>query len=107
MAVPDLPPFGPGLISRPSGGGLRLLADDTPAEVEDRQIEAWRRMSAAEKAALVSGLTQATFVMARAGLRHRYPAATERELFLRMAVLTLGRELAERAYPDVGSLTEP
>jgi hypothetical protein len=85
----------------------RPLADDTPAEVEERQIDAWRRMSTAEKAALISGLTHATFVMARAGLRQRYPGASERELFLRMAVLTLGRDLAERAYPDAGSLTEP
>lgn len=85
----------------------RPLAEDTPAEVEQRQIEAWRRMSTAEKAALVSGLTHATFVMARAGLRQRYPGASERELFLRMAVLTLGRELAERAYSDVRSLKEP
>jgi hypothetical protein len=86
---------------------LRPLADDTPAEIEERQIEAWRRMSTAEKAALVSGLTHATLVMARAGVRQRYPSASERELFLRMAVLTLGQELAERAYPDVRSLTGP
>jgi hypothetical protein len=85
----------------------RPLAEDTPAEVEQRQIEAWRRMSTAEKAALVSGLTHATLVMARAGLRQRYPGASDRELFLRMAVLTLGRELAERAYSDVRSLKEP
>ena len=84
----------------------RPLADDTPAEVEERQIEAWRRMSTPEKAALVSGLTNATFVMARAGIQHRYPGASEREVFLRMAVLILGRELAERAYPDARLLTE-
>jgi hypothetical protein len=85
----------------------RALADDTPLEVEARQIEEWRRMSTAEKAALISGLTNATFVLARAGLRRRHPAASERELFLRMAVLTLGRDLAERAYPDARSLTQP
>jgi hypothetical protein len=85
----------------------RPLAADTPLEVEDRQIEGWRRMSTADKAALVGGLTNATFVLAKAGLRHRYPGASERELFLRLAVLTLGRELAERAYPDTHLLPEP
>lgn len=59
----------------------RPLAADTPREVEDRQIEAWRCMPTADKA----------------GLRVRYPTASERELFLRLAVLTLGAELAERA----------
>jgi hypothetical protein len=87
--------------------GSRPLADDTPIEVEERQIEEWRRMSTAEKAALISGLTNATFVLARAGLRRRYPGASDGELFLRMAVLTLGRDLAERAFPDARSLTEP
>ena len=83
------------------------LAADTPAEVEARQVEAWRRMSPAEKAAIVAGLTNATFVLARAGLRQRHPNASERELFLRLAILTLGPELARRAYPDAHSLTEP
>jgi hypothetical protein len=83
------------------------LALDTPVEVKARQIEEWRRMSPADKAALVAGLTNATFVLARAGLRQRYPDASDRELFLRLAVLTLGADLARRAYPDAGTLTEP
>jgi hypothetical protein len=82
------------------------LAADTPVEVEDRQIEAWRRMSTAEKAALVSGLTNAALEMTKAGLRDRYPEASERELFLRLAVLTLGTDLADRAYPDARWLPE-
>jgi hypothetical protein len=82
------------------------LAADTPVEVEDRQIEAWRRMSTAEKAALVAGLTNAALEMTKAGLRERYPEASERELFLRLAVLTLGTDLADRAYPDARSLPE-
>lgn len=84
----------------------RPLAADTPAEVEERQIAAWRRMSPAEKAALVTGLTNATLTLARAGLRERYPHASERELFLRLAILRLGRDLAQRAYPDARSLAD-
>lgn len=61
-------------------------------------------MTPADKAALVSGLTQAAFDLARAGVRHRYPDATAREQFLRLAIVTLGEDLARRAYPDIAAL---
>jgi hypothetical protein len=83
---------------------MARLAVDTSAEVEERQIQAWREMPPPDKAALVAGLTNATFVLARAGLRERYPGASDHELFLRLAILTLGRDLAGRAYPDARSL---
>jgi hypothetical protein len=87
--------------------GLRPpLALDTPVEVENRQIEEWRRMSSAEKAALVAGLTNATFVLARAGLRERYPGASEREVFLRLAIQLHGPDLAQRAYTDARPLVD-
>jgi hypothetical protein len=66
-------PCGAAHVDRPCGPVGRPLADDTPIEVEERQIEQWRRMSSADKAALISGLTNATLVLARAGLRRRYP----------------------------------
>jgi len=59
----------------------RPLARDTAVEVERQQIEQWREMSSADKAALISGLTNATFVR--------------------------GRDLAERAFPDARSRPEP
>jgi len=62
------------------------LSFDTPADVEERQIERWRQMSTVEKAALIFGLTNATFVMARAGVQQRHPDASPREVFLRLAV---------------------
>jgi hypothetical protein len=79
---------------------------DTSPEVEQRQIEAWRQMPAARKAALVTGLTRAAFEMTMAGVRQRYPDATPRERFLRMAILVLGRDLAGRAYPDSAGVTD-
>jgi hypothetical protein len=82
------------------------LAADTDAATERRQVAAWRAMSPAQKAATVSGLTTATFEMARAGVRHRYPDAGPREQFLRLAILTLGADLAVRAYPDAAGLVE-
>jgi hypothetical protein len=76
------------------------LALDTSPDVERRQIEAWRRMTPAEKAALVTGLTQAAHALAWAGVRHRHPTASPREQFLRLAIVTLGSDLASAAYPD-------
>ena len=74
---------------------------DTPQDIEHRQIEQWRRMSAAERAGLVSGLTAMAYELALAGVRHRYPTASPREQFLRLAIVTLGRDLARRAYPEI------
>ncbi|HVZ20231.1 MAG TPA: hypothetical protein VG871_04175 [Vicinamibacterales bacterium] len=82
----------------------RALAFDTSSEVERRQIEAWRLMSASDKAAIVSGLTQAAYELALAGVRARYPDASAREQFLRLAVVTLGHDLALKAYPEIAAL---
>lgn len=79
----------------------RRLAEDTDADVEARQIAGWRRMTDREKAALISGLTQASFAMALAGVRQRWPDASAREHFLRLAIITLGVELATKAYPEI------
>jgi hypothetical protein len=40
-----------------------------PVEAERRQIERWRQVSPAEKAAVIAGLTNATFTLVRAGVR--------------------------------------
>lgn len=84
---------------------LQRLAADTDAEIERLQISGWRAMPPAQKAATVSGLTEAMYEMARAGVRHRFPGASPREQFLRLAIQTLGRDLATRAYPDATTLT--
>jgi hypothetical protein len=80
------------------------LSLDTPPDIEARQIDAWRRMSAADKAAAVAGLTEAAFAMTSAGVRQRHPGDSAREHFLRMAIVILGAELACRAYPDAARL---
>jgi hypothetical protein len=76
------------------------LSLDTSPDIERRQVESWRRMSPAQKAALVTGLTRAAWDMTAAGVRHRHPTATPHEHFLRMAVIVLGPEMACLAYPD-------
>lgn len=80
------------------------LASDTSPDIERRQIEAWRRMSAAQKASLVTSASRAADDMARAGIRARFPGASEREQFLRLAILKLGDELARLAYPEIDQL---
>lgn len=61
-------------------------------------------MTPAEKARLIVATSQAARDLALAGIRDRYPDATPREQFLRLAILTLGRELAGRAYPEIDRL---
>jgi hypothetical protein len=82
-----------------------VLAADTTADVERRQIEAWRRMSAAEKLRLVSEATEAVTRLALAGIRRRHPEASERECFLRLAAIRIGVENTRRMYPDARELT--
>ena len=84
-----------------------LLARDTTLEAERMQVDAWRTMSPADKAALVGHATRATLDLAMAGIRHRHPAASPRECFLRLATLTLGRTLACSVYPDAAELDVP
>jgi hypothetical protein len=77
---------------------------DTSPEVEQWQIESWRQMSPAQKAAAISGLTGAAFAMTAAGVRRRHPDASPREQFLRVAIIVMGRDLAILAYPDAAGV---
>lgn len=83
------------------------LSADTPDDIEARQIAGWRRMTAAEKGALVTALTDAAFAMARAGICHRHPGASPREQRLRLAIVLHGREIAEKVYPEIAMLDTP
>ena len=80
------------------------LTADTSPDIERRQVAAWRAMTPAQKADLISALTRAARDMALAGVRHRFPDASPREHFLRLAMLTLGPDLAGRAYPEIDRL---
>jgi hypothetical protein len=83
-----------------------VLASDTSAAAEEIQVGRWRAMTVADKAQLVTGLSQAADAMALAGIRHRHPTASARECFLRLAVLKLGVELASRAYPEIADVSD-
>ncbi len=74
---------------------------DTPPETEHvlftllRDIPPWRKLE------MVAQLNQAGRELALAGLRMRYPAATQDELHRRLADILLGAELAARVYGPV------
>jgi len=80
------------------------LSLDTSPEVEEMLINAWREMTPEQKGAIMTGLTRATFALARAGVRDRYPDASPEEQRLRLAILILGEELAHKAYPESATL---
>lgn len=61
-------------------------------------------MPAGEKLRLVLQMNATVRQLALAGIKQRYPGAGARERFLRLAQLTLGDELARKAYPDLDTL---
>jgi hypothetical protein len=83
-----------------------ILSADTTAEIEDRQIEAWRRMSPAQRLQMVADATRAVTSLALAGIRRRYPHASERECFLRLAAIRLGVDTTRRIYPEAVGLPD-
>lgn len=110
----------PASIPRPPGAGAasrrvndacgRLLTVDTrqsryvtqspdTSEAVDRLLmERYRRMSPNDKLRMVTELNQTVEAVALAGLRQRYPDASERELRLRLAAIRYGRELVLKAF---------
>ena len=92
MSAPKPVPAGPAVLSR-----------DTSPEAEQMQVEIWRSMTPLEKARLVSSASRATQLLSLAGIRRRYPQASEEECMLRLARLKLGPELFARAYPEAAA----
>ena len=89
------------MIAAMSPAPLKL---DTSPEIERMQVEAWLRMTPEQKAPIVTSLTQAAFNMTLGGIRHRHPDASPHEQRLRLALITLGPDLAKRAFPEVAAL---
>lgn len=85
---------------------MAVLSADTTADIEQRQVVAWRRLSSVERLRLVSETTRAVMDLSRAGIRRRHPQASERECFLRLAAILLGVDTTRRIYPDAGHLTD-
>jgi hypothetical protein len=71
---------------------------DTHPDAERVQIEGLRKLSPWRKIELACELTENARKLALAGLRHRFPDASQQELQRRLATLCLGAELAEKVY---------
>jgi hypothetical protein len=85
---------------------MAVLSADTTADIEQRQIDAWRRLSSVERMRLVSDTTRAVMALALAGIRTRHPQASDRECFLRLAAIRLGADTTRRVYPDAAQLPD-
>ena len=77
---------------------MTTLSADTTAEAERVQIELFRRAPSWRKMEMASELNQTVRMFALAGLRQRFPRATNPELRRRLADVVLGEELAARVY---------
>ena len=80
---------------------MSALYSDTDPKVEALQIKLWRRASPTRKMDMLAQLNAAARILALAGLRSRYPDATDNELRRRLADLILGEELARKVYGEI------
>jgi hypothetical protein len=80
---------------------MTALYSDTDPKIERMQIELWRQASPTRKMHMLAQLNTSARILALAGLRSRFPDATETELRRRLADLTLGEELARRVYGEI------
>jgi hypothetical protein len=77
-----------------------MCPSDTSPEAWRVVLDGIRRMTPEERIRRAFELSQMVRSLAEAGLRRRYPQAGDREIFLRMARLTLGDDLFRRAYGE-------
>ena len=73
---------------------------DTSPEAWEVLTKLQREMSPSEKMQLAFEWSEMVRQFAEAGLREKYPEASEREIFLRYAQQSLGEELFRKAYGD-------
>ncbi len=75
------------------------MRDDTSPAMRRRYFEHLRRLSPADRGAIVDRLTRDVRGLAEAGLRQRHPEASDAEIRVRLAALLYGREAASRLGP--------
>jgi hypothetical protein len=83
---------------------MKTQVNDTDPRIEEMLIEAYRRMTPAEKLASVQAGNRAVQALQLADIRRRHPDAGERELQLRLASRCIDRDLMVKAFgwdPDV------
>jgi hypothetical protein len=82
------------------------LSADTTRDIEERQADGWRRMSSLDVARTLNAAWTAGSQLAWFGLKDRFPTASDEELRVRLAVLTLGADLARRIHPNAGDFLD-
>ena len=80
---------------------MSVLYSDTHPKMESLQIQLWRQASPTRKMHMLAQLNASAHMLALAGLRSRYPQASEIELRRRLADLLLGKELASKVYGEI------
>lgn len=80
---------------------MSTLSSDTHPKMEALQIALWRQASPTRKMQMVAQLNASVRTLALAGLRSRYPQASEAELRRRLAGLLLGDEMARKVYGEI------
>lgn len=80
---------------------MSSLYSDTHPKVEALQIQLWRQASPTRKMHMLAQLNASARMLALAGLRSRFPDATEAELRRKLAALLLGEELARKVYGEI------
>ncbi|NOT30152.1 MAG: hypothetical protein HOP15_06875 [Planctomycetes bacterium] len=76
--------------------GYRTQSEDTTYAAERILFERWRTLRLDEKAALVARASRDLHTLCLAGLKHRLPEASARELEIRAMALKYGKELVQR-----------
>jgi hypothetical protein len=78
-----------------------LLFNDTDPQAEAVLVALLRQAAPARKLAMVGELNATVRTLAQAGLRQRFPNASNAELQRRLADLLLGTDLAHQVYGPV------
>lgn len=78
---------------------MRTQSPDTPAEIEQRLVDEYRRMSPGQRLMMALEMNRSVQQMAAARIRAQYgPDLPERELRLRLAALWIDRDTMVRAF---------
>jgi len=81
--------------------GERVLISDTDPEAHDVQTAAYRRMTGAQRSAIMFRLNEMARNIAAAGIRARHPDYSEQQVRRALLRLLVGDDLARAVEPGV------
>lgn len=80
---------------------MSALFSDTHPKMEALQIQLWQQASPTRKMNMLAQLNKSAQTLTLAGLRAKYPQASEAEIRRRLAGLLLGEESARKVYGEI------